>query len=128
MPRDGLGPGVGRPDFAVETGHLRPAVPIVRVRGRLDGAGAADLGHALGRCLDESPWAIVLDLSEVADLRPDAVPALIDVAYRAGRADIGLYLVTSAGADWILGDSETAELFEICYSIDEAERALGGQP
>jgi anti-anti-sigma factor len=113
--------------FVVETDQLRPGVPLVRVRGRLDLAAAETLRLVVDECLDHSPWAIVLDLSALVGLRDGAVQALVDLAYRAGLADIGLYLVTTdTVVENVLDDGETKDLFDIHHSIESAERTLHG--
>jgi anti-anti-sigma regulatory factor len=118
---------VDEPRFEVETEPLRPGVPIVRVRGRLDSATAGELLQVAGRCIDASPWAIVVDLTTVSELRAASVLTLVDVAHRAGIADIGLYIVTSGGAvDHVL-DAETVGLFDIHHSIDSAVQAMGAR-
>jgi hypothetical protein len=122
-----IGPVVEeQPAFVVETEQLRPAVPLVRVRGRLDLPAAATLRLVVHEVLDHRPWAVVLDLSGLVEILVGAVEPLVDVAYRAGMADIGLYLVTAGGAvDHVLGSGRTDGLFDIHHSIGSAERALG---
>jgi anti-anti-sigma factor len=76
--------------------HLRAGVPVVHVSGYLDHRTAPDLQHLLNDQLAATaPWAIVVDLSALSVLKPDAIPTLVHVAYRAGEADIGLCLVTA---------------------------------
>ena len=114
--------------FVVETDQLRPGVPLVRARGRVDLAAAAALASVVHQCLDRSPWAVVLDLSAVLELRAGAVEPLVDLAYRAGTGDIGLYVVTAGGAvDQVLGGGQVDGLFDIHHSIDSADRAMGGR-
>jgi anti-anti-sigma regulatory factor len=111
--------------YQVEVGSLRPGVPMVRVRGRLDAGAAADLKSVVGERLGASPWALVVDLTDVAELRAAAVTALADLAARAGTADIGLYVVTSGGAvDVVLDDGEANGLFDIHHCVESADRAL----
>jgi anti-anti-sigma factor len=122
-----IGPVVEQQAFVVETDQLRPGVPLVRVRGRLDLAAADTLRLVVDECLDHSPWAIVLDLSALVELRDGAVQALVDLACRAGQADIGLYLVTTdTVVENVLDDGETKDLFDIHHSIESAERTLHG--
>ena len=75
-----------RPTFAVETDLLRPGVPRLQARGRLSLATVDELQVAVERCLHPSPWAIVVDLTGLSELQPDAVSALVGLACRAGRA------------------------------------------
>jgi anti-anti-sigma regulatory factor len=127
MPWDAIRPMVHEPTFTVATSPLRPGVPIVRVRGRLNSATAGELMLVAGRCLDTSPWALVIDLTGLSDLRAGAVSTLVDLAKRAGPADIGLYLVTSGGAVDLMLDAEAAGLFDIHHSVESAVRALGAR-
>jgi anti-anti-sigma regulatory factor len=112
--------------LVIESDWLLPGVPLVRVRGRLDLPAAAKIRLAVHEWLDRSPWAVVLDLSALSELRVGAVQPLVDLAYRAGMADIGLYLVTAGGAvDQMLRNREADDLFDIHHSIGSAELALG---
>lgn len=114
-----------RPTFAVETDLLRPGVPRLQARGRLSPATVDELQVGLERCLYPSPWAIVVDLTGLSELQPDTVSTLVVLACRAGRADIGLYFVTSGGAvDEALTSGAGGNLFDIHHSIGSAERAL----
>jgi anti-anti-sigma factor len=105
--------------------HLRAGVPVVHVSGCLDHRTAPDLQHLLNDQLATAPWASVVDLSALSVLKPDAIPTLVHVAYRAGEANIGLCLVT---ADYTLnGALATAgvqEIFEIYPTTEAALRAL----
>lgn len=114
-----------RPAFAVEIDLLRPAVPRLQARGRLSSATVDELQAAVERCLHPSPWAIVVDLTGLSELQPAAVSTLVVLARRAGRADIGLYFVTSGGAvDHALTSAPSGDLFDIHNSVGSAERAL----
>jgi anti-anti-sigma regulatory factor len=113
------------PVFAVETDLLRPGVPRLQARGRFSPATVDELQVAVERCLHSSPWAIVVDLTELSELQLAAVSTLVVLARRAGRADIGLYFVTSGGAvDHVLTSAPNGDLFDIHHSIGSAERAL----
>jgi ABC-type transporter Mla MlaB component len=112
--------------FAVDTGRLRPGVPIVRARGRLDRATVGRLWMALDHCLDAAPWAVVVDLTALSEIRAGAVPTLVDVARRAAADGIGLHFVTAGGAvDQVLGGPPGADLLVIHHSVAAAESALG---
>jgi anti-anti-sigma regulatory factor len=116
-----------QPTFVAESDQLRPGVLLVRVCGWLDRPAAARLRVILDGCLDSSPRAVVLDLSALSGLGPDAVPPLVEIAFRAGTTDIGLYLVATGDAiDHVLRDGETSDLFDIHRGIGSVERALGG--
>jgi anti-anti-sigma factor len=122
--------GAGRPGpLAVRLAHLRPGVPVIHCSGSLDGTTVAGLRRLLDEQLAAAPWAIVLDLSSVSVLEPDAVHALVDVASRAGQADIGLSLVTADSA--VIRSLVTADvhdLFDIHPNMDVARRALRLSP
>ena len=114
-----------QPTFAVETDLLRPGVPRLQARGRLSQATVDELRVGVERWLRSSPWAIVVDLTGLSELRLAAVSTLVDLARRAGRADIGLYFVTSGGAvDHVLTSAPSGDLFDIHHSVGSAERAL----
>jgi anti-anti-sigma factor len=105
--------------------YLRVGVPVIYASGRLDGVTAPGLQHVLTDQLAAAPRAIVLDLSSLSVLEPCAVQALVDVACRAGEADIGLSLVTVDSA--VIRALVTAGgggLFEIHPSVEAARRAL----
>jgi hypothetical protein len=120
---------VRRRAFVVETDQLRPGVPILRVRGVLNRATITELRRAAERCLRMSPWALVIDLTGLLELRPAAVPTLAALADRAGRADIGLYFVTAgAPVDAVLEGGPDGDLFDIHHSFGSAERALSMRP
>jgi hypothetical protein len=114
------------PVFTVEWGHLRPGVPIVRGRGRLDRATVDDLRRAVDRCLKTAPWAVVVDLTHVTELRAGAVPKLRDMVELARADYVGLHFVTNGGAvDGLLGSPPCPVLLVIHHSIAAAQRALG---
>jgi hypothetical protein len=113
-------------EFTVEWARLRPGVPIVRGRGRLDRASVGDLRRAVDRCLETAPWAVVVDLTGVAELRAGAVPKLGDMVERARADYVGLHFVTNGGAvDGLLGCPPSRVLLLIHHSIAAAQQALG---
>jgi anti-anti-sigma factor len=115
-----------QPTLGVEAEQLRPGVPLVRVRGRLDLPAADSLRLVVDKVLDDRPWAVVLDMSALVEMGGGAVQPLVELAYHAGKTDIGLYLVTAGGAiDHVLGNGQTEGLFDIHHSLESAERALG---
>ena len=117
-----------QPAFAVETGLLRPGVPVVQARGRLNRATAVELRSAVERCFDTSPWAVVVDLTGLSAMRPTAMSTLAGLAERAGGADIGLLFVTDGNVvDDVLTADPRAELFDVHHTVRSAERALGGR-
>ena len=68
-------------------------------------------------CLD--PWALVLDLSAVSALHGAVVSALVDVADRAGNADIGLFLLVSGTVvPSTLDAAGVLDLFELHTDLD----------
>jgi hypothetical protein len=69
---DAVRPPALEPEFTVECGRLRPGVPVVRARGRLNRVTGVELHRAVHRCLEASPWAVVVDLTEVTELRVGA--------------------------------------------------------
>ena len=98
------------------------------VHGRLDHTTAPGIRQIVVDLLAAAPWAVVLDLRTLTGLTPDAVPALIELASRAGEADIGLYLVTDPIVDQTLAAAGVSELFEVHPTIDSALRAMGRPP
>lgn len=112
----------------VQLSYIRPAVPLVRVEGHLDDVTAADLRGDLDGQLDASPWAVILDLTAVSAIQPDAVPVLVDVARRAGSTDVGLYIVSADSAlAQMLARDGIADLFDIHDTVDSARRTLSGR-
>lgn len=117
------------PEFSAGWARLRPGVPIVRARGRLDRATAHDLRRAVDRCLETRPWAVVVDLTRVTELRAGAVPKLGEMVGRARADVIGLHFVTNGGAvDGLLTVPPNGDVLVIHHSIAAAQRALGRQP
>jgi anti-anti-sigma factor len=111
----------------VRLSHLRPGVPCVHARGRLDHATAPGFQQFVLEQLVATPWAIVLDLSALSALTHSAVRALVELACRAGEADIGLYLVVAAGpVGQAFAAAGVRRLFEIHDSSDSALRAMSG--
>ncbi len=113
----------------IQHSYPRPAVALVHVTGPLNEATAEQLRRHLDEHFEERPWAIVLDLTAVSSIKRGAVPSLADAAGRAGRTDVGFYLVV---ADHLLeqalaGDGLVA-LFDVHASVDSALRTLGGRP
>jgi anti-sigma B factor antagonist len=106
--------------------HRRDGVPVIHASGRLDCVTAPELQHLLDDQLAARPWAIVLDLSSLSVLDPGGVQTLDYLARRAGKADIGLGLVTVDRA--VIRTLVTAgiyDLLEIYPSIEAARRDLG---
>ncbi|MHC8501906.1 STAS domain-containing protein [Pseudonocardia bannensis] len=96
------------------------------MQGRLDHTTAPAVQKFVLEVLATSPWAVVLDLRALTDLAPDAVPALVELAYVAGDADIGLYLVTTDPVvAHVLAAASVHRLFEIHPDIDSALRTMG---
>jgi anti-anti-sigma regulatory factor len=123
MCADADGHAVSPGTLTLRLDHLRAGVPVVHASGCLDQMTAPGLQHVLDEQLTTAPWAIVVDLSALSVLEPDAVPTLVHVACRAGEADIGLCLVTAGHtANGALGAA--AELFEIYPTTGAALRAL----
>jgi hypothetical protein len=60
-----------QPTFGVEAEQLRPGVPLVRVRGRLDLPAADSLRLVVDKVLDDRPWAVVLDMSGLVEMPLD---------------------------------------------------------
>jgi anti-anti-sigma regulatory factor len=123
MCADADGHAVSPGTLTLRLDHLRAGVPVVHASGCLDQMTAPGLQQVLDEQLTTAPWAIVVDLSALSVLKPDAVPTLVHVACRAGEADIGLCLVTVGHtANGALGAA--AELFEIYPTTEAALRAL----
>jgi anti-anti-sigma factor len=113
----------------IQHSYPRPAVALVHVTGPLNEATAEQLRRHLDELFEERPWAIVLDLTAVSSIERGAVPSLADAAGRAGRTDVGFYLVVD---DHLLeqalaGDGLVA-LFDVHASVDSALCTLGGRP
>jgi anti-anti-sigma regulatory factor len=120
--------GPHEPGFSAERARLRPGVPVVRARGRLDRHTVDDLGHAVDRCLETTPWAVVIDLTRVTELRAGAVPKLGNLVERVRAGYVGLHFVTNGGAvDSLLGGTPSGDLILIHHSIGAVQRALGRQ-
>jgi anti-sigma B factor antagonist len=110
----------------IQLSFLRLAVPLVQVSGPLNEVAAEHLQCHLDEHLDATPWAIVLDLTAVSGIEPTAVHVLADVARRAGREDVGFYLVAADHLlDEALDGDGLAALFDVHASIDSALRTLG---
>jgi anti-anti-sigma factor len=111
--------------LTVRLEHLRAGVPVVYATGWLDHTTASDLQHVLDKQLAAAPWGIVIDLSGLSVLKPDAVPILVQIAHRAGEADIGLCLVTADHTvNSALATAGLVGLFEIHPTTEAALRAL----
>lgn len=118
--------GLQDPEFSAEWARLRPGVPIVRARGRLDRITVQDLRHVVDRCLATLPWAVVVDLRRVTELRAGAVPKLGEIVERARSSFVGLHFVTGGGAvDSLLDAAPAGNLLVIHDSVAAAQRALG---
>ena len=80
------------------TAGVGVGVPVIHASGRPDCVTAPELQHLLDGQLAARPWAIVLGLGSLSVLDPGGVQTLDYLARRAGKADIGLGLVTVDGA------------------------------
>ncbi|HEV7850582.1 MAG TPA: STAS domain-containing protein [Mycobacterium sp.] len=113
------------PPLTVQLDLIRPAVPLLQASGVLIPATADTLLAHLDRELGNGARAIVLDLSGLDVLGVDAVPALVEVAQRAGEVDIGLYVVASDGI--VMQALRTAgdlDLFEVYGDVADAVAAI----
>jgi anti-anti-sigma factor len=113
----------------IQQRYPRPAVALVHVTGPLNEATAEQLRRYLDERLEERPWAIVLDLTAASSIERGAVPSLADVAGRAGRTDVGFYLVAADHLlEQALARAGLVALFDVHASVDSALRTLGGRP
>jgi anti-anti-sigma regulatory factor len=113
------------PPLTVQLDLIRPAVPLLQASGVLIPATADTLLAHLDRELGNGARAIVLDLSGLDVLGVDAVPALVEVAQRAGEVDIGLYVVASDGI--VMQALRTAgdlDLFDVYGDVADAVAAI----
>ena len=113
------------PPLTVRLDLIRPAVPLLQASGVLIPATADTLLAHLDRELGNGARAIVLDLSGLAVLGVDAVPALVEGAQRAGEVDIGLYVVASDGS--VMQALRTAgdlDLFDVYGDVADAVAAI----
>jgi anti-anti-sigma regulatory factor len=99
---------------------IRPAVPLLQARGELILATLDTLLDHLDHELYSGAKAIVLNLSELSVLGVDALPALADVAYRAGEADVGLYVVGTDVVQMALRIAGNLELFDLYRDVADA--------
>ena len=110
------------PPLTVQLDVIRSAVPLLQASGVLIPATAVD--H-LDREIGNGARAIVLDLSGLAVLGVDAVPALVEVAQRAGEVDIGLYVVASnAIVMQALRTAGELDLFDVYGDVADAVAAV----
>jgi anti-anti-sigma regulatory factor len=111
--------------LTVQLDVIRPAVPLLQASGVLIPATADTLLAHLDRELGNGARAIVLDLSGLDVLGVDAVPALIEVAQRAGEVDIGLYVVaTNAIVMQALHTAGGLDLFDVYGDVADAVAAI----
>jgi anti-anti-sigma regulatory factor len=113
------------PPLTVQLDVIRPTVPLLQASGVLIPATAATLLGHLDREIGNGARAIVLDLSGLTVLGVDAVPALVEVAQRAGEVDIGLYVVASN--DIVMQTLRTAgklDLFDVYGDVADAVAAM----
>ncbi|MDT5247273.1 MAG: hypothetical protein QOD36_4649 [Mycobacterium sp.] len=113
------------PPLTVQLDVIRPAVPLLRASGVLITATADTLLDHLDREIGNGARAIVLDLTGLAVLGVDAVPALVEVAQRAGEVDIGLYVVASnAIVMQALRTTGELDLFDVYGDVADAVAAM----
>jgi anti-anti-sigma regulatory factor len=111
--------------LTVQLDVIRPAVPLLQASGVLIPATADTLLDHLDREIGNGARAIVLDLSGLAVLGVDAVPALVEVAQRAGEVDIGLYVVASnAFVMQALRTAGELDLFDVYGDVADAVAAM----
>lgn len=110
-------PGASHRDGLPTVEQLTTAVPLIRVSGELTGEVAARLRHTAHAQLARGPRLVVVDLRFITALSPDGVAALVDIAYTAGAADIGLCLVATPDRDHPLAaalrDAGMYDLFDV---------------
>jgi anti-anti-sigma regulatory factor len=111
--------------LTVELDVIRPAVPLLQASGVLIPATADTLLDHLYREIGNGARAIVLDLSGLAVLGVDAVPAFVEVAQRTGEVDIGLYVVVSNVVVMeALCAADGLDLFDVYGDVADAVAAM----
>jgi ABC-type transporter Mla MlaB component len=78
---------------------LATAVPLIRFAGELTTDTAIQLRHTVYAHLARKSRLVVIDLRPITALHPEGIAALIDIAYEAGEAGIGLCLVAGLSDD-----------------------------
>jgi anti-anti-sigma regulatory factor len=113
------------PPLTVQLDVIRPAVPLLQASGVLIPATADTLLDHVDREIGNGACAIVRDLSGLAVLGVDAVPALVEVAQWAGEVDSGLYLVASNGiVTQALRTAGALDLFDVYGDVADAVAAM----
>ncbi|WP_018330232.1 STAS domain-containing protein [Actinomycetospora chiangmaiensis] len=114
--------------------HARPPVTetaggvrLLRARPVVDAAAAAELRRECRGLLARSAAPVVVDLTAVRDVDPDAAAGVLcELAYEAGDADVDLRVVRgrrASAATRTLLDDET--LFELYPTLTAALRHPG---
>jgi anti-anti-sigma regulatory factor len=75
------------------------AVPLIRVAGELTGDTAIQLRHTVYTHVARKSRLVVIDLRPITALPPEGIAALVDIAYEAGDASIGLCVVAGLSGD-----------------------------
>lgn len=78
---------------------LATAVPLIRVTGELTGDTAIQLRNTVYAHVARSSRLVVIDLRPITALPAEGIAALVDIAYEAGDAGIGLCLVAGLSDD-----------------------------
>ncbi|WP_143517444.1 hypothetical protein [Pseudonocardia sp. MH-G8] len=75
------------------------------------------------------PWAVVVDLTRVTELRAGAVPRLGALVERVRAEFVGLHFVTNGGAvDGVLTVAPAGKRIIVHHSIAAAQQALTRDP
>jgi anti-anti-sigma regulatory factor len=106
--------------------EIEPGTFVLAVPPDPHGGTARTLERAAFALLGSAPRFVVLDLSELVTLGRAGATALVRVAERAGKSDIGLCLVIAGeGLRQDLVAADAIDLFEIHPSLDAALRTTG---
>jgi len=110
--------------LALSTAPETAGVTMLTARGALTTRTCARLGIAAREQIARVPRLLVVDLAQLTELDEDGVDVLVEIAYEAGEADIGLCLVFDGNRrDLVMGpleDANVVPLFEIHPTIASA--------
>nr|WP_283758558.1 STAS domain-containing protein [Roseofilum casamattae] len=107
------------------TRDVRENVQIFRLTGLLDAFSEPAFRKEIGKCIDEGPKHIILDLSKIDFVDSSGLGALVQLVKKATTVEEGsLQVVANARVRQTVKLVRLESFLSVCNTIDEALKTL----
>ncbi|MEQ8998386.1 MAG: STAS domain-containing protein [Coleofasciculus sp. B1-GNL1-01] len=102
------------------TREVKSNYQLFRLTGLLDAFSEPTFGKVIGKCVDEGPKNIILDLSKIDFVDSSGLGALVRIAKKAQTAEGKLQIVTNARVTQTVKLVRLEKFLSLQPSVDEA--------